>query len=44
MIIDSHQHFWNYDPVRDSWIDNTMNVLKKDFPEKYNAPIPKHYI
>ena len=22
MIIDSHQHFWNYNPERDSWIDD----------------------
>ena len=31
MIIDSHQHFWNYDPIKDSWIDDSMSVLKKDF-------------
>lgn len=31
MIIDSHQHFWNYDPVRDSWIDESMEVIRKDF-------------
>lgn len=31
MKIDAHQHFWQYDPVRDSWIDGTMSVLKRDF-------------
>lgn len=31
MIIDSHQHFWKYDPVRDSWIDNTMKTIQRDF-------------
>ncbi len=31
MKIDAHQHFWNYDPVRDDWIDDTMSVLKDDF-------------
>ncbi|MEP3836777.1 MAG: amidohydrolase family protein [Algibacter sp.] len=31
MIIDSHQHFWIYDAVRDSWIDETMSVIRKDF-------------
>ncbi len=31
MRIDSHQHFWKYDPVRDSWIDDTMSVIKRDF-------------
>lgn len=30
-IIDAHQHFWKYDPIRDTWIDSTMGVLKKDF-------------
>ncbi len=29
--IDSHQHFWKYDAVRDSWITNEMSVIKKDF-------------
>lgn len=41
MIIDSHQHFWNYDPVRDSWIDNTMSVLKKDFLPNDLEPLLK---
>lgn len=31
MKIDSHQHFWEYDPVRDEWIDDSMEVLKQDF-------------
>ena len=31
MIIDSHQHFWNYNPARDTWIDESMKVLKKNF-------------
>ena len=30
-IIDAHQHFWKYNAIRDSWIDDTMGVLKKDF-------------
>ncbi|MDP5202528.1 amidohydrolase [Flavobacterium sp. DG2-3] len=29
--IDSHQHFWKFDPVRDSWIDETMAVIQRDF-------------
>lgn len=41
MIIDSHQHFWNYDPIKDSWIDESMGVLKKDFLPKDLAPILK---
>jgi L-fuconolactonase len=31
MKIDSHQHFWRYDPVRDQWINDQMAVLKRDF-------------
>lgn len=35
MRIDSHQHFWNYDADRDSWIGETMGVLKREFlPEE----------
>lgn len=33
--IDSHQHFWKYDPDRDSWINDDMAVIRKDFyPEQ----------
>lgn len=39
MIIDSHQHFWNYDPIRDSWISNEMNLLKRDFLPAELGPI-----
>ena len=31
MKIDSHQHFWKFDPVRDRWIDETMAVIQRDF-------------
>jgi L-fuconolactonase len=31
MQIDAHQHFWHYNPVRDSWINEEMSVLKRDF-------------
>ncbi len=30
-IIDAHQHFWKFDPVRDSWIDEDMKAIQKDF-------------
>jgi L-fucono-1,5-lactonase len=29
--IDSHQHFWRYNPQRDGWITDEMSVLKRDF-------------
>ena len=31
MNIDSHQHFWRYDAQRDSWINDEMSILKRDF-------------
>ena len=31
MKIDSHQHFWKYEPVKHSWIDDEMAVIRKDF-------------
>lgn len=31
MRIDSHQHFWKYDPVRDAWINEDMKVIQRDF-------------
>lgn len=39
--IDSHQHFWKFDPVRDSWIDETMSVIQKDFFPEDLEPILK---
>lgn len=30
-IIDAHQHFWKFDRVRDSWIDDSMKIIQKDF-------------
>lgn len=29
--IDSHQHFWRYEPVEYAWIDEQMSVLRRDF-------------
>ncbi|SRR5258706_779084 len=37
--IDSHQHFWKYDPVRDSWINDDMAVIKKDFLPQDIVPV-----
>ncbi|WP_179413500.1 amidohydrolase family protein [Mucilaginibacter sp. E4BP6] len=39
--IDSHQHFWKYDPVRYDWIDDNMSVIQKDFLPEDLAPILK---
>lgn len=29
--IDAHQHFWQFDPVRDNWINESMSVIQRDF-------------
>ena len=39
MIIDAHQHLWKYDPVRDNWIEDSMEVIRKDFLPKDLKPI-----
>src|ERR1700748_718473 len=31
MVIDAHQHFWQFDPVRDSWITEEMSAIRRDF-------------
>jgi len=38
MRIDAHQHFWRYNPARDSWITDEMSVLKRDFLPEDLAP------
>lgn len=30
-IIDSHQHFWKYDPAHLPWITDSLYLLKRDF-------------
>jgi len=30
-IIDAHQHFWNYNPIRDSWITEEMHRIRNNF-------------
>ena len=39
MKIDAHQHFWQFDPVRDAWIDDTMSIIQRDFLPKDLLPI-----
>ena len=31
MIIDSHHHFWSYDPARYGWIGDGMERIRRDF-------------
>ena len=41
MKIDSHQHFWKFDPIRDNWIDDSMAIIRKDFLPEDLKPILK---
>ena len=37
--IDSHQHFWKFDAVRDSWINDEMAVIQRDFLPQDLKPV-----
>jgi len=37
--IDSHQHFWQYDPLRHSWISEEMSAIRRDFLPGDLAPL-----
>ncbi len=40
MIIDTHHHFWNYNPVEYDWIDDEMAVIRKSFlPEQLKSTL-----
>jgi L-fuconolactonase len=36
--IDAHQHFWIYDSDRDSWINDEMTAIRKDFLPQHLQP------
>ena len=31
MKIDAHQHFWQYQPKTHQWIDDSMQLISRDF-------------
>ena len=37
--IDAHQHFWQYDPVRYSWVNEDMAEIQRDFLPEDLKPI-----
>jgi L-fuconolactonase len=39
--IDSHQHFWKFDPIRDSWITDDMALIQRDFFPEDLEPVLK---
>ena len=42
-LIDAHQHFWKFDPTRDSWMTAEMSRIKNDFlPEELEIILKQH--
>ena len=41
MRIDSHQHFWKFDPIRDVWINEDMKIIQRDFLPSDLKPLLK---
>jgi L-fuconolactonase len=41
--IDSHQHFWNYDPATHGWITDDMEIIRQDFLPEDLEPILNEY-
>jgi L-fucono-1,5-lactonase len=41
MRIDTHQHFWQYDPVQYDWMKPNMEVLKTDHLPEHLKPLMK---
>ncbi len=45
MIIDAHQHFWQYNPVTFSWIDESMAAIRQSFlPEDLKELLGKNNV
>lgn len=40
-VVDAHQHFWKYNPVRDQWINDDMRVIQRDFLPTDLLPVLK---
>jgi L-fuconolactonase len=41
--IDSHQHFWNYDPATHGWITDDMEIIRQDFLPEDLEPVMHEY-
>lgn len=44
-VIDSHVHFWKYDPIKHSWINDEMKSIRRSFgPEDAHQTFEKYGI
>ena len=39
MKIDAHQHFWQFDPARDTWITDDMQAIRRNFMPEDLYPV-----
>ncbi len=45
VTVDAHQHFWKFDPNRDRWITEEMQILRKDYlPDELGKEFKRHRI
>jgi len=45
MRVDAHQHFWRYNPRRDTWITDEMRAIRRDFlPDDLGGLLAAHGI
>ncbi|MFC6996588.1 amidohydrolase family protein [Rufibacter roseus] len=43
MRIDAHQHFWQFNPIRDSWVTDDMAIIQRDFlPQDLQPLLQEH--
>lgn len=42
MIIDAHQHFWQISRGVNTWIDDSISGIRRDYSPEYLAPYLKH--
>jgi L-fuconolactonase len=43
MRVDTHQHFWKYNPAEYGWIDDSMAVIRRDFlPEDLEPQLERN--
>ncbi|WP_066832619.1 amidohydrolase family protein [Rufibacter ruber] len=41
--IDAHQHFWEFNPARESWVTEDMAVIRRDFlPQELQPLLQEH--
>lgn len=43
LVIDAHNHFWQYDPVKYSWIGDDISILKRNFLPQQLQPALDYY-